>query len=114
MLMRPTPNLLAPALGSLIRLALALLLGLVVAGFVLLGIGVALLSVLWSLLRGKRPAMFTVFRTFQQASRQFRGAAGPARRPMAAAKGANGTDVVDVQAHEVQPVTPALSTRTEV
>jgi hypothetical protein len=102
----------ARALRALSRLLTLLLLGSFVLGLLLLGVAVALLSVLWSLLRGKRPAMFTVLRTFQQASRQF--GRGPANRPEKTTAGphagmpwprsaANQDQVVDVQALEVRP-----------
>jgi hypothetical protein len=98
------------ALRGLSRLFTLALLGSFVLGLLLLGIAVAGLSVLWSLLRGKRPAMFTVFRTFQQASRQFgrrpgRMSGAPEGAPWArhAANEGSINDVVDVQAHEVRP-----------
>ncbi len=99
--MHSASDFLTLAVHRLLRLALGVFVGLVVAGFLLLGISVALLSVLWSLLRGKKPAMFTVFQTFQQASRQFRRGASPGAPRSAAA------DVVDVQAHEVRPALPS-------
>lgn len=106
--MHSAPAFFTHLLGSLIRLALALMLGLLVAGFLLLGIGVALASVLWSLLRGKRPAMVAVFQTFRQASRQFRRGPPPPQRPVAP------SDIVDVQAHELRAVPPSLPAPTEV
>jgi hypothetical protein len=89
----------ARTLGRLLRWSLALLMGLVVAGFLLLGLGVALLWAVGSLVRGKRPALFSVFQGFQQMSRRFgqRAAGVPA---------ASQGDVVDVQAHEVRQVLP--------
>jgi hypothetical protein len=81
----------------LFQLVLMLFIGGFVLGVLVFGICVALLSVLWSLLRGRKPAMFTVFQYFRQASRQFGQGiwTGPAANP---------ADVVDVQAHEVHPV----------
>ena len=87
-------------LRALARLFSVALLGSLVLGLLLLGITVALLSVLWSLVRGKRPAMFTVFRTFPQATRTF----GRTNSPV------NPGEVVDVQAHEVHT---ALGERTQ-
>ena len=53
-----------------------------------------------SLLTGRKPAMFTTFTRFRQASRQFR--QGPwSPQGGAAGGGAPPADVVDVQAHEV-------------
>ncbi len=86
-------------LRGLARLFTLALLGTFVASLLLLGVAVALLSVLWSLLRGKRPAMFTVFSTFQQASRQFGQRRAGAPRGTAAS---DAGEVVDVQAHEVR------------
>ena len=108
-------DLVARILHGVWRLLTLLLLGGLVLGLLLLGISVALLSVLWSLLRGKKPAMFTVFQAFTQAARQFRrwprsGAgsassatpgAGPWANPGSSPAGPG--DVVDVQAHEVRP-----------
>lgn len=90
---------------QLIKLILLAVLGIVVAGFLLLGLCIALLSMLWSLVRGKKPTMFTVFQQFRQASAQF----GQARwgRPTSPASAAN-ADIVDVQAREVRPVLAAL------
>lgn len=99
------------ALRGLTRLLAVAVLGAVVLSLLLAGIAVALLSVLWSLLRGKRPAMFTVFQSFRQMSRQFgRGPAGspqsgPAREPGGESTAGPG-DVVDVQAREVRPQLP--------
>ena len=90
---------LGQVLARLFKWALALWFGLLVLAFVLLGLAVALLSVLWSLLRGRRPAMFTVFQTFRQASQQF----GRAGSRTAGHAGADPSDVVDVQAREVRP-----------
>jgi len=90
----------------LTKLIFLAVLGIVVAGFLLLGLCIALLSVLWSLVRGKKPAMFTVFQHFRQASAQF----GQARwaRPTTHANAAN-ADIVDVQAHEVHTPVAVLN-----
>lgn len=95
--------------GRVIRRALRLVLFIAAAVFalsLLTAILVAvLLTALWSLLTGRKPAIFTTFTRFRQASQQFRqkgwspmDAPGTGRttgRSMPA-------DVVDVQAHEVQ------------
>lgn len=73
--------------------AAALLLGLLLAGVL-----VALSLVLWSLLRGRRPALFSAFSFFRQASSQLRQGAWGARPR------ADVSEVVDVQAHEVRAV----------
>ena len=65
-----------------------------VLAFFLLALGVAMLSLLWSLLTGRKPAAIAVFRQFHQASRQFGARKG---------RGADAAqaDVVDVQAREM-------------
>lgn len=90
------------ALRGLTKLVATAMLGVLVMSLLLFGVAAALLSVVWSLLRGKRPAMFTVFQSFQQMSRQFR------RGPGGATTAAPG-DVVDVQAHEVRQGHQALN-----
>jgi hypothetical protein len=86
-------------LRRLLKWALALWFALLVLAFVLLGLGVALLSVLWSLLRGRKPAMVTVFQTFRQASQQF----GRGARQMPGSAPPSASEVVDVEAYEVRP-----------
>ena len=87
---------LGQTLGRLLKWTLALWFGLLVLALLLVGIGVALLSVLWSLLRGKKPAMLTVFQALRRASR-------PLGRAGRQAPVADAADIVDVQAHEVRP-----------
>ena len=74
-------------LRGLLKLALLALTLLFLVGLLLIGLVAAVFIVLWSLLTGRRPALWTAFSLFRQASHQF--------RPQANA------DVVDVQAHEV-------------
>lgn len=76
----------------------------IVLAVLLIGICAALLTALWSLLTGRKPAAFTTFMRFRDASRQFK--AGnwqsgnwPGRAAPAAA---SNPDIVDVQAHEVR------------
>ena len=76
------------------------LVGVFVLSFLLVGISVALVSVVWSLLRGRKPAMFTVFQYFRQASQQFSRGVWTGPTP---ATNARQDDIVDVQAHEVPP-----------
>ncbi|RFO95570.1 hypothetical protein DIC66_17350 [Rhodoferax lacus] len=85
----------AQTLRSVLRLLMVAMLGALVLGILAFGLCAALLSVLWSLLRGKKPAMFTVFQTFRQASQPF-------RQGFQKAAPASQGDVVDVQAHEVR------------
>ena len=86
---RPAPRDISP-------LALSVLL------VVLLAVGV---HVLWSLVRGRKPALFTTFTRFRQASQHF--SAGGWGRSGGFA-GPRTEDVVDVQVHEVQDTVVAL------
>lgn len=92
-------DLLSAVLRSLFKLALFGFAALLVTSILLLGLGVALLALLWSLLRGRKPAALQTFVRFQRTSRQFRSGTWPGASPAGAQKD---TDVVDVQAHEVR------------
>lgn len=89
-------------LRKLIRGFFLLWLALLVVSVLLLGVVAAILSTVWSLLRGRKPALFTTFMRFRQASSQFQDAM---RRPYSANSGpyppAGVGDVVDVQAKEL-------------
>ncbi len=96
-------------MGTLFRRLIKLLLiafaASMVLAMLLVGICAALLTLLWSLLTGRKPAAFSAFARFRDASRQFQqgawtapGAPGPGR----SAPGGNSADIVDVQAHEVR------------
>jgi hypothetical protein len=95
-------------LRGLLKLALLALTLLFLLGLLLIGLVAAVFILLWSLLTGRKPALWTAFSLFRQASHQF--------RPQASA------DVVDVQAHEVGgqpppsqgPVPPPLRLTDEV
>ncbi|OGB34024.1 MAG: hypothetical protein A3F78_17060 [Burkholderiales bacterium RIFCSPLOWO2_12_FULL_61_40] len=63
-----------------------------------------LVSMVGSLLTGRRPAVFTTFTRFHQASQQFRQGIRPGHGASAPEGSA---DVVDVQAHEVRQVLAA-------
>lgn len=78
----------ARAMRSLIKLLLVAFAFAMVIGILLLGLVVAVLSIVWSLVRGRKPSAVTVFQRFSQTSQQFR-------------QRTNTADVVDVQAHEV-------------
>jgi len=73
---------------KIFRIVLMLWLGLLAGAFLVLGIAFALLSLVWSLLRGRKPALAIRFRNFRQGHHAPR------------------TDIVDVQAHEVRPLLP--------
>lgn len=93
-------------MSKIFRFVVLIWLGLLALAFVLLGIIVALISAVWSLLRGKKPAMVTVFQNVRQASKGFGQGEWKARRP---GVGTQADDVVDVQAHEVRPTLPGRS-----
>jgi hypothetical protein len=95
--MHRIPELLSAVLRSLFKLALFAFLSVLVATILLIGLSAALLALLWSLLRGRKPAGLQTLMRFHQASRQFRGGNGSA----APARASHEADVVDVQAHEV-------------
>lgn len=70
--------------------------------FGLLGLAV---SVVWSLLTGRKPAAWVTWTRMRQASRQFRTAHGNGPWAAARQQGVHpASDVVDVQAHEVRHV----------
>lgn len=92
-------------IGSVIRTIARLWLFLLGAALVIfmitIALSVALLSVLWSLVRGKRPMAFAVYNQFRQTSQRFR--TGRWHRT-STSDGTGVSDVVDVQAREL-PVT---------
>lgn len=94
--------------SAVFRFALKLVLIAAAAVFALSLIFVALLSLVWVLLKalltGRKPAFVTTFQRFNQARQQFkRGGFGAAGSSGAGgfSHSASAADVVDVQAHEV-------------
>nr|CBA32135.1 hypothetical protein Csp_D30610 [Curvibacter putative symbiont of Hydra magnipapillata] len=95
--------------SAIFRFALKLVLIAAAAVFALSLIFVALLSLVWVLLKalltGRKPAFVTTFQRFNQARLQFKrggfGAAGPSGVGGFGHR-ASAADVVDVQAHEVR------------
>ena len=85
-------------LRTVIKLAFLAFTVLFVLTVLAIGITVALLTVLWSLLTGRKPALVANFTRFRQAAQPF--APGAWSRQAAHDKAAD-TDVVDVQAREV-------------
>jgi hypothetical protein len=75
---------------------------------------VVLVSSLWALLNGRKPAPVVMFQHFRQASQRYNGGVWPGRPGAGRAVG-RGTvegDVVDVQAHEVhEPTAPGAAPR---
>ena len=89
----------AGALRGLIRLAMIALGAVFLLGLLLTALLAVVVTIVWSLLTGRKPAIFTVVSRFRQASRQFRTGGWPGnanRTPPGSA------DVVDVEAHEVR------------
>jgi uncharacterized membrane protein len=85
-------------LRRMLKLALFLLAGALALGLVTVVLAAVLLHAVWSLMMGRKPAVFTTYTRFRQATQAFRQrGAGfePAARPFDA------VDVVDVQAVEV-------------
>ena len=87
---------------SLIKLVLIASAAVVVAGVLLVGLSVALITFVWSMLTGRRPAAFSTFMRFRNASRQFQNGGWPGRPAPAGSHSAAHADIVDVQAHEVR------------
>lgn len=93
-------NFVAYVLRRVFKLVLVVWVSLFALALLSLAVTAALLTVLWSLLRGRKPALFTTFTRFRQASQQF-SAGGWSRQGGFAQPSAE--DVVDVQANEVRP-----------
>lgn len=89
------------AIRGLVRLWLVALGAAVVILIMVVALGIALLSVAWSLLRGRKPAAFTVFSQFRQTSQQFKTGRW---RGASKSNGLRTSDVVDVQAREMPSV----------
>lgn len=94
--------------SAIFRIALKLVLVAAAAAFALSLVFVALVSLVWVLLKalltGRKPAFVTTFQRFNQARQQFRRGGFGAGPSAAAGFGthAQAADVVDVQAHEVR------------
>jgi hypothetical protein len=84
---------------GLIRVVLIGLTSVFVLAILLVALCAALLAVIWSLMTGRKPRLFTITSRFRQASEQFRGGA---RMGGSSRYSAENPDVVDVQAHEVR------------
>jgi len=83
---------------GLYRLVLLLVSVAFIAALVVAGLTVLLATVLWSLLRGRKPAVFQVYSQFRDMSSRFRGTgSGVASSPAPNSP----VDVVDVEAREV-------------
>ena len=91
-------DLIAALVRGVFKLALLVAALVFIASVLVAGVVVALLTALWSLLTGRKPAVVTHFMRFRQASQQFRPGGWSGQGGRAPAMSA---DVVDVQAHEV-------------
>jgi hypothetical protein len=87
------------ALRGLLRLWLFALAAALVGAILLVALSVALLSSVWLLLTGRKPAAFTVFQQWRQAARPFK----PGGWPGESSNETQAADVVDVQAREIPP-----------
>jgi hypothetical protein len=86
---------------SLIKLLLVAFAATMVLCMLLVGMVAALLALFWSLLTGRKPAAYSTFMHFRDASRQFQ---ERTRSSHGNASSGNSADIVDVQAHEVRNV----------
>lgn len=85
-------------LRVVVKLVFLVLATVFVLAVLALGITVAVLTVIWALLSGRRPALFTNFMRFRHAARSF----GPKTwSRQSASLHTLDVNVVDVQAHEV-------------
>jgi len=89
---------------GVLRLVLFLAAGVFALSFLVAVLGAVVLTALWSLLTGRKPAIITTFTRFRQASQQFQKFQQRGGSPMDASSSGRSmpADVVDVQAHEVQ------------
>ena len=92
----------AGALRGLIRLTMVALGIVFLLGLLLSALLAVVATIVWSLLTGRKPAIFTVVSRFRQASRQFRSGSWPGNATSTPRTPPGGADVVDVQAHEVR------------
>lgn len=93
------------------KVALIALTGVFLLAVLCVGIFFVLATAIRYLLTGRRPTLFTTFTRFSQAAQQFRPGRWSAPGTGTGADPVCG-DVVDVQAHEVRPMNPALEAPT--
>lgn len=85
---------------KIFRFLVMVWLGLLAGALLLVGIAFALISVAWSLLRGRKPALVLGFQNLRQTAKGF------GNRPWASHEQSarhTPTDIVDVEAHEIRP-----------
>ena len=100
--MQSISDLLASFLRGVLKLVLLAFAVTVIAGILLIGLSAALLTLIWSLLTGRKPAALQTFMRFRQTSQQFRAGVWPGAPAPSSRSSQNSTDIVDVQAHEVR------------
>lgn len=107
--------------GGLFKLVLSLALAIFVLSLLLAALVVVLVSSLWALLNGRKPAPVVMFQHFRQASQRYAGGVWPGRPGAGRAAGRGAAvghavgDVVDVQAHEVpEPTAPGAAPRSAI
>lgn len=103
--MNSISSLVSSILRTVIKLAFLVFTALCVLTVLAIGLTAALVTVLWSLVTGRKPALVTNFTRFRQTAQSF--APGKWARSTTHSHSAD-TDVVDVQAREV-PVALATS-----
>jgi hypothetical protein len=89
---------------KIFRFIVIVWLGLLMGALMLVGIAFALISMAWSLLRGRKPAVVVVFQNLRQTAKGVRNGTWAAQKKSAQTPPA---DIVDVQAHEIRPVLPS-------
>jgi hypothetical protein len=99
--MNASPNLVSRVLRGLLKLFMVLAGAVFFLSLLIFIFGAVLITIVWSLLRGRRPAVFTTVSRFRQASQHLRQGRWPGN---GAPSPAANSDVVDVQAHEVREV----------
>jgi hypothetical protein len=89
---------------KIFRFIVIVWLGLLAGALMLVGFAFALISIVWSLLRGRKPTVVVVFQNLRQAAKGFGSGTWTVHKKSAQAPP---TDIVDVQAHEIRSVLPS-------
>jgi hypothetical protein len=92
------------AMLKIFRFIVIVWLGLLAGALMLVGIAFALISMAWSLLRGRKPAVVVVFQNLRHTAKGFRNGTWTAQKKSAQTPP---TDIVDVEAHEIRPILPS-------
>jgi hypothetical protein len=89
---------------KIFRFIVIVWLGLLAGALMLLGFVFALISIVWSLLRGRKPAVVVVFQNLRHTAKGFRNGTWTAQKQ---SHQTPPPDIVDVEAHEIRPVLPS-------